>query len=135
MDDHAKYTEGELLDGLRRAAREVGEPLTVAGYDAYRAAHPELASGIWVIRALGTWVTACERAGVRANATRSTSRRWTEEQVVGHVADYLAEPGSTGSFSGYAAWAKGVDGAPSGAAVRNYFSWSQVCERAREAGR
>ena len=131
MPHAVKYSEADLVEGLRAAAEHTGVPLTVKQYDGYRHAHqPELASGIWVIRHFGTWRSACERAGLEANSTRSTSSRWTDAQLLRAVADYLAEPGTTGSYAGYQDWARGTDGAPSGALLRARFgTWAEAKRR------
>ena len=136
MPPTVKYAEADLIEGLRSAAGVSGAPLTVKQYDAYRQAErPDLASGIWVIRHFGTWRTACERAGLAANTTRSTSSRWTEAELLRAVADYLAEPGSTGSYAGYQEWARGADGAPSGALLRSRFgTWAEAKQRLSSAG-
>ena len=131
MPQAPKYAEAVLIAGLRSAAAHCGVPLTVKQYDGYRSAHePQLASGIWVIRHFGTWRAACERAGLEANSTRSHSSRWTDEQLLRAVADYLAEPGTTGSYAGYQEWARGADGAPSGALLRSRFgTWAEAKQR------
>lgn len=132
MTQGNKYQEADLLAGLRAAAAEMGEPLTVGKYDSYRRSHPELASYIWVIRYFRTWVEACTRAGVGVNKTHSYSSRWTDEEMLAYVAAYLEEPGS-GSYAGYEAWAKEVDGAPSGPGLRARFGkWSDIKARAGE---
>ena len=124
------YTDEQLVTHLRAAARELGEPLKVAAYDAWQrgrgAASPAL-----LIRRFGSWNEACARAGVATNKTRSTSRRWSDEAVVAIVATYLGAPGSTGSFVDYSEWARGQADAPSGATLRQRFpSWSEVKARA-----
>jgi hypothetical protein len=126
-----KYAEADLIAGLRSAAEHSGVPLTVKQYDDFRrAAQAGLASGIWVIRHFGTWRTACERAGLAANTTRSTSSRWTDAELLRAVADYLAEPGTTGSYAGYQEWARGTEGAPSGALLRSRFgTWAEAKQR------
>jgi hypothetical protein len=131
MPQAPKYAEADLVRGRQSAAAQTGVPLTVKQYDGYRSAHqPDLASGIWVIRHFGTWRTACERAGLPANTTRSTSSRWTDEQLLQAVADYLAEPGATGSYAGYQEWARGAEGAPSGALLRSRFgTWAEAKRR------
>ena len=131
MPHAVKYSEADLLEGLRAAAEHTGAPLTVKQYDGYRHAHqPDLASGIWVIRHFGTWRSACERAGLAANATRSTSSRWTDAELLRAVAEYLAEPGTTGSYAGYQEWARGREGAPSGALLRSRFgTWAEAKRR------
>ena len=136
MPPAVKYAEADLIQGLRSAADHSGVPLTVKQYDGFRQAHqPHLASGIWVIRHFGTWRTACERAGLAANATRSNSSRWTDAQLLSAVAEYLAEPGTTGSYAGYQDWARGTDGAPSGALLRSRFgTWVEVKQRLADLG-
>ena len=131
MPPTVKYAEADLIAGLRSAADASGVPLTVKQYDAFRQAErPDLASGIWVIRHFGTWRTACERAGLAANTTRSTSSRWTDAELLRAVADYLAEPGTTGSYAGYQEWARATDGAPSGALLRSRFgTWGEAKQR------
>ena len=130
-----KYSDDQLVAGVRAAARAQGEPLTVQAYDAHRASAPELASGQLVVRRFGTWRQACERADVATNSTRSTSRRWTSDELVSWVAAYLASPGSPGSLNGYTAWARETDEAPSGPTLRNAFPrWAEVKELASRRG-
>jgi hypothetical protein len=132
-----KYAEADLIAGLQSAAGHSGVPLTVKQYDEYRRVEqPDLASGIWVIRHFGTWRTACERAGLAANSTRSSSSRWTDPDLLRAVADYLAEPGATGSYAGYQEWARTTEGAPSGALLRSRFgTWAEAKLRLAPAPR
>lgn len=120
------YSDQQLVDALQVAAAELGEPLTATAYDGWQRGHDAAASPALLIRRFGSWNGACERAGVATNKTRSTTRRWTDDEVVGIVADYLAAPGSTGSFADYSAWARGQDAAPSGATLRQRFSWADL---------
>jgi hypothetical protein len=126
------FTDDQLLAAVRTAASEVGAPLPVTAYDAWRKAsgqdHP---SGTLVIRRLGTWNAACEAAGVAVNKTRSTSRRWSDEEVVAIVARYLSSPGSPGSYAGYVEWARATEGVPSGPTLRQRCAWNEVKDRAR----
>lgn len=130
-----EYSDQRLLADLRAAAAELGEPLTATAYDAWQRAR-DAASPALLVRRFGSWNEACGKAGVATNTTRSTSRRWSDEDVVGFVAAYLRSPGSTGSFAGYSQWARGEAGAPSGATLRQRFpSWNEVKERAAAGGR
>ncbi|GAB3856759.1 hypothetical protein GCM10028801_14260 [Nocardioides maradonensis] len=126
-----EFTDDQLIAGLRAAAADLGEPLTAGAYDAWQRGHADAASPALLIRRLGTWRAACAAAGLSANSTRSTSRRWTDDQVVAIVARYLASPGATGSFADYSAWAKDDPDAPSGATLRQRGSWADIKERAR----
>ena len=130
MSRARRYGEEQMLEGLRAAAAEMGEPLVGDRYDEYRTEHPDLATRIWIIRAFGSWSAACASAGVAANPGRERNRRWTEEQVLDHVRAFLAEAGPKGSFAAYGEWARDVDGAPSGPALRTYFKWSEARRRA-----
>ncbi|WP_220699266.1 homing endonuclease associated repeat-containing protein [Nocardioides cavernaquae] len=126
------FTDDQLLEAVRTAAAEVGAPLPVTAYDAWRkAGDRDCASGTLVIRRLGSWNAACEAAGVATNKTRSTSRRWTDEEVVAIVARYLTADGSPGSYAGYVDWARETEGVPSGPTLRQRFAWNEVKERAR----
>lgn len=120
------FTDAQLLDALRAAAAELGEPLVASSYDTWQRGR-EGASAALVIRRFGSWVNACTAAGLAVNKTRSTTRRWTDPELVAVVARYLAAPGSPGSFAGYAAWAREQESAPSGATLRQRFpSWNSV---------
>ena len=127
-----EFTDGQLLAALRAAAAELGEPLTNGGYDTWQRGREDAASPALLIRRFGSWRAACEAAGLSANTTRSTSRRWSEEDLVAVVAAYLRTEGSTGSFADYSAWAKTQDGAPSGATLRQRGSWAELKRRAAE---
>lgn len=127
-----EYTDHQLIAAIAEAASELGEPLTSGAYDAWQRSR-DAASLALVIRRLGSWNQACARAGVATNKTRSTSRRWSDDEVVGIVAAYLRSPGSTGSFADYSEWAKGQDGVPSGATLRQRFPCAEAKRRA-EAG-
>lgn len=128
------YSDAQLLAGLRAAADELGEPLTATAYDAWQRGR-DAASPALVIRRFGSWLEACRAAGLATNKTRSTTRRWSDDEVVAIVAAYLRTPGSTGSFAGYQAWAKEQEGVPSAATVRQRFpKWNELKERAQASG-
>lgn len=121
------FSDEEILAGLREAAAELGEPLSSDRYDIYCQAH-RLVSSVRIIQRFGTWNGACSSAGLATRRSRQNyTRRWTEEEMAAYVAQYLGSQGASGSYSGYAEWAKGVDGAPSGQSVRNAFGgWADA---------
>ncbi|MDN5745732.1 MAG: hypothetical protein L0H31_11485 [Nocardioidaceae bacterium] len=125
-----EFSDRLLAAGLVAAAAELGEPLTAVAYDNWQRSHEDAASPTLLIRRFGSWREACAHAGVAANATRSTSRRWSEEEMVKSVADYLATAGGVGSYAGYAAWARDTQNAPSGSLIRQRFTWADVKKRA-----
>lgn len=123
------YSDDQLAAAVAAAAAELGQPLTASAYDAWQRRHGA-ASPALLIRRFGSWNEACARAGVATNKTRSTSRRWSDEDVVAVVATYLAAPDSTGTFADYSEWARCHEGAPSGATLRQRFPWAEVKRRA-----
>ena len=129
-DRQNRYSEQDILQALRAAAEELGEPLSADRYDARQALQGGPTS-VRIIQRFGTWNAACESAGLRVNPSRAGyTRRWSREDVATHVATYLHERGS-GSYAGYAAWAKETEGAPSAQTVRNTFgSWAAAKESA-----
>jgi len=127
-----EFTDDQLTTGLRAAAVELGEPVTAGGYDVWQRGRDDAASPALLIRRFGSWRGACAAAGLEANSTRSTSRRWDDAEVVRIVADYLAADGTTGSFADYSAWAKERDEAPSGATLRQRAPWADFKRRASE---
>lgn len=124
-----EFSDDRLAADVAAAAADLGEPLTAASYDAWQRAR-DAASPALLIRRFGSWNQACARAGVATNKTRSTSRRWSDDDVVAIVRTYLRAPGSTGSYADYSAWAKEQDDAPSGATLRQRFGWAEVKRRA-----
>lgn len=129
-----RYTDEEMLAALRAAAGDRDEPLTTTAYDAHHAAHGG-AGRLTIIKRFGTWRAALGAAGVRANEASGHTAHWTEATMVEWVAEYLAEPGTTGSYAGYAEWAKARAGAPSGATIRNRFGGWAAARKAATPGR
>ncbi|MDQ2723794.1 MAG: hypothetical protein M3Y19_10890 [Actinomycetota bacterium] len=99
-------------------------PLSVAKYDA--AGYEPSSSRI--IQRFGSWSAACAAAGLPSRgASRRYEPRWTGGAVTDAVVRYLAGPGASGSYAGYASWAKTADGAPSAQTVRNVLGgWAQA---------
>lgn len=124
------FSDERILAALREAAGTVGEPLAVTGYDAWRRDR-DVPSSTLVIRRFGSWTAACTAAGVSSNKTRSTSRRWSDEEVLAAVAAYLTSEGSTGSYAGYVEWARVTEGAPSGPLLRQRGAWADLKRQAQ----
>lgn len=126
------FSDAQLLDGLRHAAADLGEPLTNGDYDTWQRGRDEAASPALLIRRFGSWRAACEAAGLSANATRSTSRRWSEADLVAAVARYLSAGGTTGSFADYSEWARSQPDTPSGATLRQRGTWADLKRQAEQ---
>ncbi|MEO9222092.1 MAG: hypothetical protein ABI251_10025 [Mycobacteriaceae bacterium] len=118
------YSDADVVAALRSAASQSGDPMSVAQYDA-GAFEP---SSSRIIQRFGSWSAACAAAGLRTRAaTRRYRPRWDVEAVTQAVSQYLASPGASGSYAGYASWAKNADGVPSAQTVRNVLGgWAQA---------
>lgn len=128
-----EFSDRRLLAALQAAAAALGEPLTAGAYDAWQRGRDEAASPALLIRRFGSWRAACTAAGVSANATRSTTRRWSEADLIAAVASYLRVDGATGSFADYSAWARSQPDVPSGATLRQRGTWADLKRRASES--
>lgn len=122
------HTDDQICARLRAAAAEHGDPLSVGRYDA----GDHEPSSARIIQRFGSWSAACTAAGLQTRAaSRQYARVFDEAAVVAAVARYLGEEGSTGSYAGYARWAKDTDGVPSAQTVRNTCgSWAGAKDRA-----
>jgi hypothetical protein len=129
----SEFTDAHIAAVLRAAAARSGDPLSVAQYDAGR--HEP--SSARIIQRFGSWSAACAAAGLSArSASRTYTRTFDAVTVAAAVARHLAEPGCTGSYAGYAEWAKRTAGAPSAQTVRNTLgSWAQAKAAAGADGR
>lgn len=125
MTQRQVFSDEAILRSIRQAADACGEPLSHNRYDSV-AREISGPSVTLVIQRFGGWRKACEAAGVVCAApAREYVQRWNRDSVIAAVARYLAEPDSTGSFSGYVSWAQGDPERPSGATVRNILGgWS-----------
>ncbi|HSX68759.1 homing endonuclease associated repeat-containing protein [Nocardioides sp.] len=132
------FSDDALAAGLRAAAAAVGEPLAVGAYDAWRTRTPDHAAGssTLVIRRFGSWTAACAAAGVATNTTRSTSRRWSEDDVLAIIARFLEETPGSGSYAAYVEWARAQEPGtvPSGATLRQRGAWAELKTAAAARG-
>lgn len=130
------WTDEQLLDALR-AASLFEFPLTRLKYDnLLRVGQVDGPSGVRVMQRFGTWSAACDAAGVESGAARAApyETRWTDDELLKFVSDYLRAPNYGGTFAGYDAWRKesGTDAAGSGTIRNRLGTWSEVKRRALE---
>ncbi|MEI6622079.1 MAG: hypothetical protein WCP28_09255 [Actinomycetes bacterium] len=130
------FSDQDVLAALRAAAETVGEPLSHAKYDGVSQAVGG-PSSVRIIQRFWTWRTACQSAGVQAGAGsgRRYQRRWTEDDALGWVAQYLRSADARGTFADFDRWARTTPGAPSANTVRNIFgAWSAAKRSALQTG-
>jgi len=125
-NEQQDFTREDCIEAVQQAAEALGTTSIAADdYDNYRAQNPGLPSSIRLIQRFDTWNQLCAEAGLDLNPGRGTySRRWSQDDLAGFVADYLATPGSRGAYAEYDELAL-TRGWASGQTVRNSFgSWN-----------
>ena len=77
----------------------------------------------------GSWVSACEAAGVEAGQAKieSYNRAWTDEDLYRYVCEYLLDPKTIGTMSDMGLWLAKRETAPSNPTIRNYLGgWQTI---------
>ena len=122
------FSDQELLSILQFAESQVDGYLSSNKYQKLKI-QPTVA--VFISR-FGSWNEACEKAGVehgkafRDNYTRAHS----EEDMLGYIASYLADPRTNGSAIGYEEWQRKVEGAPSLSLIRQRIGkWNDIKAR------
>ena len=125
-------------DAVRACLRQVADlnggrdkPLSLATYDRLRGEGSM--SGARLIQHYGTWRQVCRMAAVASNAPlrRSYERRWTEEQALRVLREFVEQADVRCTVSRYQEWARGRDDAPSEGTLRARFgSWTLAVQAA-----
>jgi DNA-directed RNA polymerase alpha subunit len=77
----------------------------------------------------GSWINACEAAGVEAGQTpiESYNRAWTEEDLYRYVCEYLLDPKTIGTMGDMGLWLAKRETAPSNPTIRNQLGgWQTI---------
>lgn len=116
------YSDSELLDMMRKAARELGR---TPGYKSFR---DRGWPGQTVIQRFGTWSEACVRAGLTPNPrVGGGERRYDDAAVLAAYARITEAVGKQPSLREWDRWV--ADGEPSSVAMRKrYGSWTAFIE-------
>lgn len=125
-------------EDIMQALRTVGTyafPVASADYDALlRTGEVQGPSVARICQRFGNWGNACRLAGVEPPPPRRDhyQSKWTDEDILAFVQDYLAAPGSSGTFSDYDPWRREhAPSAPSSALLRQRLGpWTQVKRKA-----
>jgi hypothetical protein len=129
-----KHTDDELIAMLRAWVQVHGEPATVTGISSTH--EPPVPTPATYMKRFGSWNEACRRAGVQPGgySRRNYARRWTYDDKVSSVIDYLTEVGvDEGTARGYENWARGHEDRPSLAVIRMQgHRWSEMLSAALE---
>lgn len=123
-----QYSDTDIFVAMREAAAMFDGPLS---HQRYASVSVEVGgpSVPRILQRFGTWLQACEKAGVQAGRRpkREYNRKWSASDALKWVATYLRTADCPGTFQGYDEWARGTVGAPSAATMRNILGpWSDV---------
>ena len=124
-----RWTRDTAERALKQAAT-MAYPLSAASYDRLR--QDRLVRGpsaAWLSGEYGSWIAACDSAGVEAGrAPGPGSRsRWTDEDALSELARFLSQNPITSSTETYDAWARSQEEAPSAGTIMSRFgSWTET---------
>jgi predicted transcriptional regulator len=125
------YSEADILEALV-VASTYAYPLSAGDYE--RLLISGEVCGPSAAQRFGNWGNACRSADVEPAAPRrgNYQSRWTDDDVLAFVRDYLQSPSSPGTFAGYDPWRRANDlNAPSSALLRcRLGAWSVIKRRA-----
>jgi len=132
------YSDEDICAALRHAWDVVKGNSTGLSYDKYRelisSGQIDGPSAPRILQRFGTWVAAAGLAGVPTGTrpNREYESAWTDDEILQHIARYLDDPATSGSYAGWDGWKKvNAPNAPSGPTVRNRIgSWSDIKRRA-----
>jgi predicted transcriptional regulator len=119
-----KYTDRQIIEAIRNAAKVTGEPLARVRYSVIASTHGFPAE-LTILRAFGTWQEACERAGVKTNAARGTPkglRTFGKADCDAALQACEQEIGSVPSLREYNEWRDGRKDVPSSMTITVKFA-------------
>lgn len=128
----ARTPHEDLLAEVRRIHELTGKPVGPALYDKHRDRSMPTAQTVTI--RFDTFTKACEAAGVPAAPTsRPTyTRKWSDEDLIMVVADYLTATDGPFTFYGFSDWLKATPDTPSAATVRNRIGpWNIIIARTK----
>jgi hypothetical protein len=119
-----------LYEALRTIYVEIGEPLTIAAYDAARQQAPgSRPAAITIIKRVGSWKKACEMAGIPDGSAKERpkfSREYLADAIKSAAAEHHPLTSDT-----YQAWSKLERSRPSLQPILDRFgTWSKALEAA-----
>lgn len=129
-----QWSDEQILDAIRTTAT-YAYPVSAADYERLlmsgEVTGPSVAR---ITQRFANWGRACRSAGVEPRPPRRQhyQSRWTDEDMLAFVRDYLNDPDQPGTFAGYDPWRRqaGVE-APSSALLRTRMgSWSDIKRKA-----
>lgn len=125
-----EWSDEQIFDALRTASSYVF-PLTTKEYSQLVAVgEVEGPSLPRINQRFGSWLKACELAGVEAGRPRRDNyqSRWTDAELLDFARRYLEDPDFSGAVGNYDDWKRQRDpGGPSAMTIRNRLGrWSDV---------
>jgi DNA-binding transcriptional ArsR family regulator len=131
----AIWSNEQLLDALRIASTK-STPLTVTAYDTLvTQKQVEGPTGQVFYTRFGSWLEACEAAGVESGERLRDSylRGWLNADLEALVVEFLFSIERDGSFGDFGSWLQERPDSPSAATVRNRLgTWNEMKRKAIE---
>jgi hypothetical protein len=116
----------DIIDALRHAAEASGaDEISMAVYNTHRPAGAPVART--VIRRFGSWVNACEQAGLIAGS--STPQTWTDEEMLNALTTAAKKTKPPLTRQRYSEWRDAQRDPNRYPLVHHYDSWTSWCER------
>jgi hypothetical protein len=122
------YDWDEIVEGVKMAAEECGEPLTGQEYDNWQATSEEDFPTIrWIQRRAAGWKEVCKRVGVQYGR----GNKYTDDEVLSAVGRAAADMGEPLTQAEYREWRQNTnENQPSITTTINRFDWEEACEKA-----
>ncbi|HEY4896299.1 MAG TPA: DNA-directed RNA polymerase subunit alpha C-terminal domain-containing protein [Solirubrobacteraceae bacterium] len=130
--DSNVYTDAQLLEGLKRAAGELGRAPTNAEYDQWASRTGGVARAKTVMGRFDGWLSALHAAGLSEQETSHRSgRRWTEDACIAAVHMIARETGGWPTVAEYDRLSSSRDDLPSSGTLRSRLGrWSVIAASA-----
>ncbi|MGY1793094.1 homing endonuclease associated repeat-containing protein [Geodermatophilus sp. SYSU D00525] len=125
-----RFTDEAILAELRALSAALGgTAVSLSAWSKLRR-KDRTPSGRVVVERFGSWVLACEAAGIPTSRGRgSYVSQWTDDQVLQALADFLRDGTGEHTSYNYDRWASGRPGTPSGSTLRQRFGGWNAARR------
>ena len=130
------FTDEEIFEWIRKAAKDVGEPLTTSAYLKWYEDNPQAISLAGITLRFG-WTQACEASGVSSGKTRrlSYTRKWDMDQIMVVLSRFISDcidDEVSPTYAEYERRQKSRSSWPSGSTIRVQagMKWAEIIDLA-----